>query len=62
MEVIVNVLLFEVSPESGLYTVTWAEPAVAMSDDGMEDVTLVDETNVVVRSTPFHLTLLPELK
>jgi len=62
VEVIVNVLLFEVSPNSGLYTVTVAEPAIAMSDDGMAALTWVVERYFVVRSTPFHLTLLPELK
>src|SRR6267378_5192913 len=54
---------FEVPPPgAGLKTVTWAVPVAAMSEAGMDAVTCVAETNVVVRADPFHCTTDPETK
>jgi hypothetical protein len=49
-------------PGVGLKTVTLAVPAVAMSAARIEAVSRVEETYVVVRSAPFHLTTEPETK
>jgi hypothetical protein len=49
-------------PGAGLNTVTCAVPATAMSEAGTEAVSCVDETKLVVRSEPFHLTTEPEIK
>ena len=49
-------------PGVGLKTVTLAVPAVAMSAARIEAVTCVEETNVVVRFVPFHLTTELEMK
>jgi len=54
---------FDVPPPGvGLKTVTDAVPALAMSAAVMDAVSWVDETNVVVRLAPFHLTTEPETK
>jgi len=45
-----------------LKTVTLAVPAVAMSAARIEAVTCVEETYVVVRFVPFHLTTELEMK
>jgi hypothetical protein len=49
-------------PGAGLNTVTWAVPAVAMSEAGMVAVSCVGETKVVVRSEPFQRTTEPLTK
>ena len=60
---IVKVWAFEVPPPGvGLKTVTWAVPAVAMSAARIDAVTWVEETYVVVRFVPFHLTTELEMK
>ena len=43
-------------PGAGLNTVTWAVPATAMSEAGIDTVNRVEETNVVVRFDPFQRT------
>ena len=59
----VNVVALEVPPPGvGLNTVTWALPAVAMSDPRMLACKLVTRppgvtVGVVVRFDPFHLTM-----
>ena len=57
-----NVSAAEVPPPgAGLNTVTCAVvPAVVMSDAGIDAVTRVAETNVVVRSAPFQRTTEPD--
>jgi hypothetical protein len=58
-----KLMAFEVPPPGGgLYTVTLAVPAAAMSSAGMDACTSVLETKLVVRSIPFHRTLAPETK
>jgi len=53
----VNVCALDVPPPGvGLKTVTLAVPAVVMSLAGMEAVSCVGPTYVVVRLPPFHLT------
>jgi hypothetical protein len=60
---IVIVWAFEVPPPgAALNTVTWAVPAVAMSDAGIATVNRVAETYVVVRLAPFHHTAEPLTK
>ena len=60
---IVNVTEFEVPPPgAGLTTVTDAVPAVATFAAGTLAVSWVDETNVVIRATPFQLTVEVETK
>jgi hypothetical protein len=60
---IVKVWALEVPPPGeGLNTVTLAVPAVAMSEARIEAVSCVDETKLVLRSKPFHLTTEPEMK
>ena len=49
-------------PGVGLKTVTLAVPVVAMSAARIEAVTCVEETYVVVRPEPFHLTTELEMK
>ena len=49
-------------PGVGLKTVTLAVPAEAMSAAGIDAVSWIDETYVVVRSVPFHLTSELEMK
>src|SRR3970282_294777 len=49
-------------PGAGLNTVTWAVPAGTRSLSGMLAVSWVARTNVVVRLTPFQLTVEPETK
>jgi hypothetical protein len=59
----VNVCGFEVPPPgAGFTTVTDAVPAVATFAAGTIAVSCVDETNVVVRDDPFHLTVEVETK
>src|SRR5205823_2449251 len=54
---IVNVWAFEVPPPgAALNTVTDAVPAIARSVAGMDAVNCDAETNIVVRSAPFHRT------
>ena len=54
---IVNVRELEVPPPGlGVNTVTWAVPATAISEAGIEAVNRVEETNVVVRSVPLQRT------
>src|SRR5438552_11163209 len=50
---IVNVSAFE-SAVPGFDTLTWAEPLVAMSEEGIVAVTCVPEATVVARAAPFH--------
>ena len=58
---IVNVMELEVPPPLvGLNTVTWAVPATAMSDAGIDALNWVEDTNVVVRFEPFQRTTYPE--
>src|SRR5437016_934345 len=60
---IVNVTEFEVPPPGvGLTTVTDAVPAVATFAAGTIAVSLIEETNVVVRAEPFQLTFELEMK
>src|SRR5207237_5724910 len=49
-------------PGAGVITVTCGVPAVAMSAAGIAAVSLVALTNVVVRATPFHCTVLADTK
>lgn len=53
---VVNVTWFDAEPLE-FFTVTGAVPAVAMFAAGTIAVSRVDETNVVVRFKPFHLTI-----
>ena len=56
-------IAFEVPPPGGgLYTVTLAVPAVAMSAARMAAFTSVLETKLVARSDPFHRIFAPETK
>ena len=60
---IVKVTEFEVPPPGGgLTTVTDAVPAVATFAAGTIAVSLIEETNVVVRAKPFQLTVEVETK
>jgi hypothetical protein len=59
----VKVFAREVPPPGvGLLTVTYAVPAVAISEAGIAAVAWVEETTVVVRSAPFHRTFEVETK
>ena len=63
MSPIVKVCALEVPPPgAGLKTVTCAVPAVAMSEAGIEAVTWVEDTYVVVRFEPFQRTTDPDTK
>jgi hypothetical protein len=60
---IVKVWALEVPPPgAGLNTVTWAVPADAMSTADIAAVNWIVDTNVVVRSDPFHWTTEPLMK
>jgi hypothetical protein len=60
---IVKVCALEVPPPGvGLKTVTLVVPAEAISAARIEAASWVDETYVVVRAVPFHLTTDPEMK
>jgi len=59
----VKVWALDVPPPGVVFvTVMLKVPAVVMSDDGIEAVTLEDETNDVVRGDPSKLTTDPETK
>src|SRR5881409_3056428 len=61
--VMVKLSVLEVPPPGdGLKTVTAAVPALAMSLAGIEAVSWLALTNVVVRSAPFQRTTDPEMK
>ncbi len=61
--VMVKLSVLEVPPPGdGLKTVTAATPALAMSPAGIEAVSWVALTNVVVRAPPFQRTTDPAMK